>query len=81
MLPLDRLKACFAETFALTEDVDPLALRYQGLPAWDSVGHMQLVAAIETEFDIMLDTDEVLAMSDFAKAAEILTKHGIDIAL
>lgn len=81
MPALDSLKSCFVETFALDADTDPTALKYQGIPAWDSVGHMQLIAAIETAFDIMLDTDEVLAMSDFAKAVEIVGKHGIAISL
>lgn len=81
MPPLDTLKACFVETFALAPDVDPTTLRYQGIQAWDSVGHMQLIAAIETAFDIMLDTNEVLAMSDFAKAVEIVDKHGAAISV
>ncbi|MGE5475861.1 MAG: acyl carrier protein [Bacteroidales bacterium] len=81
MPPVDRLKNCFVETFALEPDVAADSLRYQTTPGWDSVGHMQLVAAIETEFDIMLDTEEVLAMSDFAKAVEIVAAHGVSISL
>ncbi len=36
---------------------------------------MSLVAAIETEFDIILETDDILAMSDFAKALEIVDRN------
>lgn len=71
----DNLRRVFRDTF----DLDPAAvvddLAYRGLPAWDSVGHMRLVAAIETSFDVMLDTDEVIDLSSFAKAAEIVGRH------
>ncbi|ACM92125.1 hypothetical protein NAMH_1601 [Nautilia profundicola AmH] len=36
---------------------------------------MTLVAAIEDEFDIMLDTDDIIDMSSFAKAKEIVAKY------
>lgn len=76
---LDTLRALFRESFDLdeTSPVDDLA--YRGIPAWDSVGHMRLVAALETEFSVMLETDEVLDMSSFAKAVAILGKHGVDL--
>jgi acyl carrier protein len=77
MSTLDDLKACFVETFALEPGADPAGLVYQGIAAWDSVGHMVLVAAIETKFDVMLSTADILDMSDFGKAVEILRKHGV----
>jgi acyl carrier protein len=79
MSGLEALKQCFAETFALGPAEDPTQLRYQGLAAWDSVGHMQLIAAIETRFDIMLDTADILDLSDFDRAVEILRKYGVEL--
>lgn len=64
------------ETFGLEPESDVESLQYQGIPAWDSVGHMQLIAAIESAFDIMLDTQDVLDMSSFSKAEEIVRKYG-----
>jgi acyl carrier protein len=40
---------------------------------------MTLVAAIEQEFDLMLDTDDIIGMSSVAKAEEILRKHGVTL--
>lgn len=48
-------------------------LKYQEIPAWDSVGHMGLVAAVEDAFDIMMDTDDIIDFSSFEKGMEILT--------
>jgi acyl carrier protein len=42
---------------------------------WDSVAHMQLVAALEATFGIMVDTDDVIAMSDYWEIRRILRDH------
>ena len=52
-------------------------LAYNTIPEWDSVGHMALVTEIESVFDIMLDTDDILEMSSVDKAKEILAKHNV----
>lgn len=69
------LAQAFRDTFDLAADAAVEGLAYQGIAAWDSVGHMRLVAALETAFDLMLDTDDVIGMSDFAKAVEIVGRH------
>ena len=64
----------FMETFEIAEDkLD--GLKYQDIPAWDSVGHMNLIAAIEDEFDIMMDTDDIIDLSSFEKGMEILASN------
>lgn len=77
MSGIDTLRQCFVETFGIEPGTDVETLQYQGIPAWDSVGHMQLIAALESAFDIMIDTQDVLDMSSFSKAAEIVGKHGV----
>ena len=77
MTNLEKLTNVFVETFSI--DASKTAgLQYQGIEAWDSVGHMSLVAAIEDAFDISLDTDDIIDMSSFEKAQEILKKYDID---
>lgn len=72
-----RLKKCFVETFGLSADQVKDDLVYTGIKQWDSVGHMALVAAIEAEFGVMLDTDEILGLSSVAAARKLLQKHGV----
>ena len=38
-------------------------LSYNSVKQWDSVAHMALVAALETEFNVMMDTEEIIALS------------------
>ena len=72
---LENLRAVFRDTLGLDSAAAVDDLAYRALPAWDSIGHMRLVAAIETAFDVMLDTDEVIDLSSFAKAAAIVGRH------
>ena len=53
MTNLEKYSEVFCKTFEIT--ADKLAgLKYQDIDAWDSVGHMTLVANLEDAFDIML---------------------------
>lgn len=52
-------------------------LVYNSIPAWDSVGHMTLMAALETEFDIMMETEDIIAFSSYSKGIEILARYGV----
>ena len=76
MTNVEKLAKVFADTFGISE-AETKGLQYQGIEQWDSVGHMTLVAAIEDGFDIQLDTDDIIDMSSFEKAQEILTKYDI----
>lgn len=53
-------------------------LKYQQIPAWDSVGHMGLMAQVEEAFGIMMEPDDIIDFSSFEKGKEILTtKYGV----
>lgn len=73
----EKLVAAFAASLGVDADKVADSLSYGG-GTWDSVAHMVLVTAIEASFDIMLDTDEILDMSSFGKAREIVATHGVD---
>lgn len=76
MTNLEKLTKVFADTFGVEENAVQ-NLQYQGIEQWDSVGHMTLVAAIEDELGIELDTDDIIDMSSFEKAKEIVAKYNI----
>jgi acyl carrier protein len=68
----DQLRGVFVEALQLEDDVDVENLKYRDIEAWDSVGHMALVAAIEDEFDVQFDTDQVIDMSSFKVAVDMV---------
>ena len=78
MTNLEKYKNAFLESLEITEE-QLEGLEYQKIEAWDSVGHMNLVAALEEAFDIMMDTDDIIDLSSFEKGKEILKKYDVEI--
>lgn len=74
MSNLEMYNNAFKEAFNIA-DTDLAGLEYQGIPAWDSVGHMNLISALEDAFDIMMDTDDIIDFSSYEKGKELLTKY------
>lgn len=64
----------FHDVFSTPANVDTSELIYNDYPGWDSVGHMTLVAALEEKFDCMLEMDDILDMSSYAKVCEIMSR-------
>jgi acyl carrier protein len=73
---IEKLKSAFIESLNIEASQLKENLEY-GSNNWDSVAHMALITAIENEFDIMLDTEDVIDMSSFKKAKEIVAKYGV----
>ena len=74
MTNLEKYNNAFIESLEVSQD-QLAGLEYQAIPAWDSVGHMSLIAALEDAFDIMMDTDDIIDFSSYEKGKEILTKN------
>lgn len=74
---IQKLTSAFVEALQIKPEQVSDDLEYNSIKEWDSVAHMTLVAALEEEFDIMLDTDDIIDMSSVAKAKEILAKYDV----
>lgn len=71
MTNLEKYKNAFCEALEV-EESQLAGLKYKDIDAWDSVGHMNLVALLEDAFDIMMDTEDIIALNSFEKGQEIL---------
>ena len=69
-----RVLKVFKETLELSGEVDTSSLRYNETANWGSLAHIALVSALEGQFDIILEPDDILAMSDYDKAVSIVRK-------
>ena len=76
MTNLEKYTHTFVETLGIMAE-QTNGLMCQDVEAWDSVGHMTLVAALEDAFDISLDTDDIIDLSSFEKGLEILAKYDV----
>jgi len=71
----EKIKKVFAECLGVSDDIITDSLEYASIPQWDSVAHMTVIVGLEDEFDIMIETDDVIDMSSVAKAYEIIGKY------
>lgn len=67
----------FIECFGVDKSELNSDLVYQSIQAWDSVGHMGMIAALEESFDFMMETDDIIEFSSYTKGVEILAKYNI----
>ena len=65
------LKKIFSESLKISFSQIIDTLEYNTISEWDSLGHMSIIANIEKNFDIMMDTDDIIDMNSFGKAKEI----------
>lgn len=74
---IKKLHTSFANALNIPLDQITSELAYQAIPEWDSISHMILISKLEEDFEISIDTDDVIDLSSVSKAKEILTKLGI----
>lgn len=77
----EKLVQAFSDALMINSEIVNNDLEYLSIPEWDSISHMVLISELEAQFSISLQTDDVIDMSSFAKAIEILEKHGVDFSL
>ena len=68
----------FIETFDLDKKYLNDKLEYNTIEAWDSIGHMQMIAELEDKFNIELEMDDIINFSSYNKGIELLEKYGIE---
>ncbi len=79
MTNLEKLNNIFCEVFS----VDATALNDEfnncTVEGWDSVHQLSLTSAVEDEFDIMLDAEDILEFTSYSNAKAILVKYDIEL--
>ena len=78
MSNLEKYNNAFIASLEIGEE-QLVGLQYQGVPAWDSIGHMNLIAELEDIFDIEMETDDIVDFSSYEKGIEIMSKYAVVI--
>ena len=74
-----RYKKAFAKSLSLDEAKIDDKLKYNDIPEWDSIGHMTLISELDSEFEISMETYDIIDFSSYKKGKEILKKYKIEI--
>ena len=78
MTNLEKFTQVFVDTFSVTAE-QAKTLKYRAIEAWDSVGHMSLISALEDTFGITMAADDIIDFSSFEKGIEILKKYNVEL--
>jgi acyl carrier protein len=70
----DRLTELFRAVFELRSDSDARSARQVTTTSWDSLGHVSLVTALESEFEIVISTVDSIEITSY-EAARLLVQE------
>jgi acyl carrier protein len=73
----EKLVQSFVTALNIEADQVTDSLTYNEISEWDSTAHMILIAELEDQFDVMLDTDDIIDMSSVAQAKKIMSKYDV----
>lgn len=79
MSNIEKLNKIFCEVFSVDESALNENFNNCNVEGWDSVRQLSLTTAIEDEFDIMLDAEDILDFTSYEKAKVILGKYQIEL--
>ena len=73
-----KLEDVIREALSLGTDVElPDSTGPGQIPAWDSLGHVTIMAAIEQKYNVSLELDEVMQIQSIADIRTVLTGKGV----
>ena len=78
MTNLETYNRVFCDKLQITEQQLP-TVHLKGLPTWDSVGHMTLLAALEDAFDIFIEPEDMMALNSYEEGKNILRKYDVEL--
>ena len=72
-----RVAKVFSEVLGISPNIITDATSPDNTPQWDSMAAMNLVVAIEDEFDVRLSTAEIISMRNVAIVKRVLATKGV----
>ena len=79
MTNLEKFNSIFCEVFSVEESALGSGFDKDSVDGWDSVRQLSLTTAIEDEFDIMLDAEDILEFTSYDNGKQIVAKYDIEL--
>jgi len=76
---IEKYNSIFTSLFDVKEEQLNNDFNFGIAPGWDSFAHMELIAQLEDEFDIMFETDDITHFLGYENGKKILAKYGIEL--
>ncbi len=69
---LAKVKAAFSSTFDIDSQAITLESTPSDIPAWDSMGHVELASSLESAFEVSFDVDDLMAMENVQEICRVV---------
>ena len=79
MTNIEKLNKIFCEVFSADEAALNENFNNCNVEGWDSVRQLSLTTAVEDEFDIMFDAEDILEFTSYDNAKKVLAKYEIEL--
>ena len=80
MKQLDTYKQIFKDLFDVDDSALDDSFTFQSVDEWDSMTHLTLINELETAFDVMFETEDILHFGGYLNGIEILKRYGVSFA-
>jgi acyl carrier protein len=67
-----KVKDIISDTFKIEADSVNKNISADNTPDWDSLGHLRLVTALESEFGIMIEPQDFIKMSNYKGVIDVV---------
>jgi acyl carrier protein len=73
----EQLRGTMAASLGVTPDLILETTRQKDLPKWDSLAHINLMVALESNFDVSLEVEDFAALTSVPAILDYLRSRGI----
>lgn len=78
---LSKYQDAFIEAFEIEDKKQLIDLKYQSIDEWDSIGHMALMAELESVFEITIKTEDLIVFESYKQGVDILARYDIIVQI
>lgn len=71
-----RVQAALSEALRISPEQIAPELAFGDLPQWDSMGHMEVVMALEAQFGIEINTDTIEQLTSIPAICSYIEENG-----
>jgi len=68
-----KLTSIFVNVFSIEESIVSNELKMGDIPNWDSLGHLNIITAVEEEFEIHFTNDEMIELKSFQDFFDLIS--------
>ncbi|WP_242826631.1 acyl carrier protein [Oribacterium sp. NK2B42] len=68
----------FKDVFGVNDSELNEKFNFKEVEKWDSFAHLTLISELETTFDVMFETEDILHYGGYLNGMDILKRYGVE---